>query len=124
MVNSLQDFLLLEELPPPDEEKEMATSHMNGGKFPVCHVTNPLSHMTGQRRESRVKVLSGESSPAYTPHTTVNLSGGESRKVCVDVSGLSASWSMERDKQVLTDISFGVDQVSNKWVDVSYRRSA
>ncbi len=54
---------------------------------------------------------------AYTSHTTVHLSGGESRKVCVDVSGLSASWSMERDKQVLTDISFKVDQVTTiEWM--------
>ncbi|XP_064381882.1 ATP-binding cassette sub-family C member 4-like isoform X1 [Halichondria panicea] len=92
----IQDFLLLEELPPADEEGEMATSRMNS-----------------QRRDSRVKILSGESSVAYSPHTTVHLLGGESRKVCVDVSGLSASWSMERDKQVLTDISFQVDQVNS-----------
>ncbi len=69
--------------------------------------------MTGQRRDSKVKILSGESSVAYSPHTTVHLLGGESRKMCVDVSGLSASWSMERGKQVLTDISFQVDQVTS-----------
>ncbi len=62
-----------------------------------------------------MKILSEESSVAYTPRTTVHLSGGESRKVCVDVCGLSASWSMERDKQVLTDISFKVDQVTSGW---------
>ena len=68
---------------------------------------------SGYRRDSRVKILSDENSVAYSPQTTVQLSN-LSRKVCVDVSGLCASWSFERDKQVLTDITFQVDKVKDK----------
>ena len=69
-----------------------------------------LSHMTGHKRESKVEILGAESSVFYPTVTTVHLSS-QSRPPGVNVSGLCASWSMERDKQVLTDISFQVDQV-------------
>ena len=65
---------------------------------------------TGYRRDSRVKIISAENSVTYTPQTTVHLSN-TNKKVGVDVSGLCASWSFERDKQVLTDITFQLDEV-------------
>ncbi len=77
-----------------------------------------VCHMTGQRRESSVGILSAaDSSATYPSVTTVHLTS-KSQPPGVNVSGLCASWSMERDKQVLTDISFQVDQVTYECVCV------
>ena len=72
-------------------------------------------YVKGNRRESTVKMLGAES---YNRRDS-SVSGDmcvPTRSVKVKVSGLSTSWSYDEDKLVLNDVTFEVDQVSNKYV--------
>ena len=114
----MQDFLELDEHSCSITEGKMCTNNLSKNFECDPYDLNPLTESCVQntaeecRKECRIVVNSHIEPSALLSPATPPATAPSDESPCVKVEGISASWSYERERLVLNNISMEVNKVS------------